>query len=69
MKPLAHYLADWSDTNPVRIPERIARELCKATQRGTVPRLGRFLAVTLESGERRLLKRVSPRHYVLLYML
>ena len=54
---------------PQKISEKHARELCKATQRGIVPRLGRFLAVTLESGERRLLKRVSPRRYVLLYML
>lgn len=52
-----------------KISEKHAKALAKTTQRGTVPRLGRFLAVTLESGERRLLKRVSPRRYVLLYML
>ncbi len=52
-----------------KISEKRAKELCKATQRGTVPRLGRFLAVTLETGERRLLKRVTPRRYVLLYLL
>ncbi len=52
-----------------KISEKRAKELCKATQRGTVPRLGRFLAVTLETGEMVLLKRVTPRRYVLLYLL
>ncbi len=52
-----------------KISEKRAKELAKTTQRGTVPRLGRFLAVTLETGEMVLLKRVTPRRYVLLYLL
>jgi hypothetical protein len=63
MKPLEHYLADWSNTNPVRIPERIARELCKATQRGTVPREGRILIVMVELGRSAVVERIAKHRY------
>ena len=50
---------------PTRIPEKHARALAKATQRGTVPRLGRFLLVTLSDGSIGRLERIGKHRYLL----
>ena len=52
-------------TSARKISEKQARALCLATQRGTVPRLGRFLLVTLEDGSLARVERVGVHRYVL----
>ena len=50
---------------PKRVKEKDARELCSKTQRGTVPRLGCSLLVTLEDGRLARLERFRPKKYLL----